>query len=340
MTLRASVGERMDHTPTIDVTRPAPSAGQAAPKRRQWGMTVAKALVSAALIVWLLRDANLRDIGLSLQSANGWLVLLAFSLHLFGLTLSALRWRTLLRAQGADASIGFLLQSYLVAMFFNNFLPSTIGGDTVRAYDSWRLGQSKMGAVAVVFVDRFLGLFALMLFALLALLLPSPLTQGLPLLEVWVVLGVVGMLVLLGGIFAPPAFALSLLQRSTLPFAGKLAQVMGAFDAFSGRRDVLAKALVLSVLLQANVVFHYFLIARALALPVPLFAFFLIVPLTIVLMMLPVSINAIGIRESAFAFFFAAFGVATAQAVAFAWIALGTVLLQGLLGGIVYVVRR
>ena len=57
-------------------------------------------------------------------------------------------------------------------------------------------------------------------------------------------------------------------------------------------------------------------------------------------MMLPISINGIGLRESVFVFFFSAFGVVKYQAIAFAWLAYGLVILQGLLGGIVYALRK
>jgi glycosyltransferase 2 family protein len=52
--------------------------------------------------------------------------------------------------------------------------------------------------------------------------------------------------------------------------------------------------------------------------------------------MIPVSINAIGVRESVWAFFFAAFSVASAKGVALAWLDYGLVLLQALIGGAIY----
>jgi hypothetical protein len=64
------------------------------------------------------------------------------------------------------------------------------------------------------------------------------------------------------------------------------------------------------------------------------------VPLALFVMMVPVSINAIGVRENVWAFFFAAFGVAAATGVALAWLDYGLVLLQALVGGVVYAGRR
>ena len=55
--------------------------------------------------------------------------------------------------------------------------------------------------------------------------------------------------------------------------------------------------------------------------------------------MLPVSINGIGLREGVFVFFFSAYGIGTVEAVAFAWVALGFVILQGIMGGILFATR-
>jgi hypothetical protein len=193
--------------------------------------------------------------------------------------------------------------------------------------------------VAIIFVDRFLGLFALMLFALVALPFTGALTEEIPLLTLWVLLGVAGMLVVVWAIFMPSRL-FELVATLPLPFASKVKRLLAAFLLFQGRRDVLAKQLWLSLLLQANVIIHYYVIAQALHLSVPLYGFFFMIPLITLLMMVPISINAIGIRESAFGFFLAAYGVPPSEAIALAWIAYGLTLLQGLLGGIIYALRK
>ncbi|RMF65328.1 MAG: UPF0104 family protein [Bacteroidetes bacterium] len=320
-----------------------PSEAQAAAARgtsRKRLLLVLKVLVSLALIAWILAGTHVAEIFQAMGTAHVGLLLIAFSSHALGFTISAYRWRTLLRARGSDASIRFLIESYIVGMFFNNFLPSTVGGDVYRAYDSWRVGQSRSGAVAVVVVDRFLGLLALMLFATVALLSSNALTQTIPALSLWVGAGTVALAGLVGVIFMAPAGLSAWVARLQLPLMNKIRGLIEAFLSFRGNQRVLLKALGLSVLLQANVVVHYYLIARALSLPVPLSAFFLIIPLATVVLMLPIAINGIGVREGVYAFFFASFGVAQPEAIAFAWIAYGMVLVQGILGGVLYAFRR
>ena len=75
------------------------------------------------------------------------------------------RWNRLLRAQHIEVDPRKLTESIWVSMFFNNFLPSNIGGDVVRIADTAPAAGSKTLATTVVLVDRALGLTALLLVA-------------------------------------------------------------------------------------------------------------------------------------------------------------------------------
>src|SRR5439155_14143592 len=77
------------------------------------------------------------------------------------------RWHLLLSAQNVDVPAASLLASFMVASFFNNFLPSNIGGDVIRISDTAKPARSKTLAATVVLMDRGLGLMALVLVAAL-----------------------------------------------------------------------------------------------------------------------------------------------------------------------------
>lgn len=295
--------------------------------------------ISAALIAWILRQAPLGEVLAAYRSADVRMVLLAMALSPLGYWSSVSRWRLLIRSQGGDASFGFLARSFVVGIFFNNLLPSTIGGDTVRAIDTARTGVDRATAVAIVVVDRFIGLLALLLFAGVGLLLSGSLTEQVPALYAWVA-GIAALLGLIAALlFLPSRRAPDLLARlgGRLPKGGGLVmKLSSALFAFQGRGAVLAKAFGYSLVLQTLVVLNGWLLAKALHVPISLPYFFLIVPLVVFAMMIPVSINAIGVRENVWAFFFAAFGVASAKAVAVAWLDYGLVLIHALVGGALY----
>lgn len=262
--------------------------------------------VSAALVAWILHRTPFQEVGAAFRSADLRFVLLALVLQLLDTLVSVRRWRLLIRARGGEAPFAGLARAYFVGIFFNNLLPSTIGGDTVRVVHTARSGVGRARALGIIFADRFLGLLALLLFAIAGAL-----------------------------------------AAGRLPWALAGAAVLGlaAVLLFLHRKlhwtwEVLARASGWSLLLQTSVVIGGWCLAHALHAPIPLPYFFLIVPLALIVMMLPVSINAIGVRENAWAFFFAAFGAPAALGVAVAWLSYGLVLAQALIGGAIYASGR
>lgn len=321
-----------------------PSAVQ----RKRWGLLLIKSFISIALIFWILQKTDLREIIETIGSANIKILLLAYLMVFIGHFLSVLRWRVLLEAQGSKISVATLFYSYMVGLFFNNLLPSTIGGDAYRAYDTWKIGKTKEKAVAVIMVDRFLGLLALFLFSSIAIIFLDNLPEAFEFLYFWLALAGIGVgLVLCMFLFSKEQilYFFHYLPLSFFRFFPK--KILETFEKigknflrFISTKKMLFMALVLSVLLQINVVIHYYIITTALGLDLPFGSFFLVIPLSLFIMMIPISINGIGIREGIFAFFFVTLGATEADAVALAWIAYGFIIVQGILGGIIYSLRR
>ncbi|CCQ50019.1 lysylphosphatidylglycerol synthase transmembrane domain-containing protein [Crocosphaera watsonii] len=88
------------------------------------------------------------------------ILFILFSSCFFSIVLYTLRWQLILISMEIKAPFFLLLRQYLIAAFFNNFLPTGIGGDWARIY---YLGQNKgyVQVAASVFIDRFLGFFSL-----------------------------------------------------------------------------------------------------------------------------------------------------------------------------------
>ena len=307
-------------------------------------IVAAKLAVSAILLTLLVSRTDLSEVWAAVRGAD-WLTLsAAFAMFYVGYSIVASRWRILLSALGAEVPFGYLFRSFMVAVFFNNFLPSTVGGDAMRMYDSWRTGVSKTSAVTVVMVDRFMGLLALLLFALCGLLLGAQRSFGESQIG-WVVglASAAACAVLLLLLFLPQAAA-GLGSKLSSGAPAKLADLFGRIVAslrgFAARRDALWMALLLSIALQANVIVYHWLVATAFGLDVSLIAFFLIVPVALIVMMIPISINGIGVRESVFVLLLGTQGVSEAEGLAYAWLVYSFLLVQGLIGGVVFALRR
>ena len=306
-------------------------------------VVAAKLAVSATLLALLVSRTDLSEVWTAVRSADWALLGAAFLLFYVGYSIVASRWRILLAALGAKVPFWFLFRSFMVAVFFNNFLPSTVGGDAMRMYDSWRSGVSKTSAVTVVVVDRYMGLLALLLFALCGLALGAHRGFGESKLGFVVVIGAAaacaGLLVL---IFLPRAVVgLSGEVPAIVParMVDVLNRIASSLQTFAARRDALSMAMLLSVALQANVIVYHWLVAVAFGLDVSLTAFFLIVPVALVVMMIPISINGIGVRESVFVVLLGTQGVSEAAGLAYAWLVYSFLLMQGLIGGLVFALR-
>ena len=115
--------------------------------------------------------------------------------------------------------------------------------------------------------------------------------------------------------------------------------IVVALRSFAQRRQALVSALVLSIALQTNVIVYHWLVAGAFGLDVPLHVFFLIIPVAIAVMMLPISINGIGVRESIFVLLLGTQGVSQEEGLAYAWLVYAFLLIQGLIGGVVFALR-
>lgn len=321
---------------------------QQAGTRKNTKKIIIKSTVSSLLLIYLLYRADLAAIWEALKTAKPLWILLSFSLHLIGFWLTAVRWKMLLAARGAHLSTWYLVRSVLIGIFFNNFLPSTVGGDVYRAYDTAKAVGSKTESMTVVVVERLTGIFALGVFALFALFFGFSHFGNIPI--IWLALaGLLAAFILfmlamnhtvakkVKAVFEHP----ELVKIPLLPkVQAKLKQIYDALCVYKRNRRVMVIAFIVALFLQINVIVHYFFIAHALELSVPIMYFFLIIPVVTVVLMVPLFINGIGGREAAFIFLLGIFGVTSSQAIAFSWIAFGMILIQGVAGGVVYALRK
>ncbi len=306
-------------------------------------LTGLKIAASAGLIVWILSTANLSEVMAALKTVDVRWLLAAVLLQFIGAAIIMTRWKGLLAVHAVTPGGRYLYASVLVANFFRQFLPSIIGGDVVRGHDAWKAGATVPVALMSLVLDRLLGLLALALLAMTAVMLQDELNEKLPGLSYWLIAAFVGLsgtlaflLLRRGEAGLPPALA----QRLPLKVADKLSAIGQAVTMFNGQPQVLWRGLGLSIVLQVNVVTFYWLLSQALGLDVNYGSWFLIAPIAIFVMMVPISINGIGVREAIFIFLLSQWGVPTSVAIALAWLEYGIFLAFGLIGGAIYMIRK
>lgn len=270
----------------------------------------AKALLSLGLIALLIAWSDaVRLWSLARAARPSWL---AAALGCYGATiaLSAWRWGVLLDAQRVRLRRRTLGKSFLVATFFNNFLPSNIGGDVVRVTDTAGAAGSKTLAATVVLVDRGLGVLALGLVAAAGATLAragGPVAASV----LWAAM-LVAVAIAVPLVARPSAVATLLAPIKRLHpswIEERLERLTRALERFRERPAALVAGFIGAIAVQALFVLFYAAIARALAVPIRVADLAVVVPASFLVQMLPISLNGLGVREATFGLYFVRAGL-------------------------------
>ncbi len=261
-------------------------------------------LISSGLFIWLLSRQDWEAVWTTASQMPLWLIPLAFVLYFLGILANALRWYILLRAQSVEISYREILKIVLTGNFSSNFLPSTVGGDTVRIVSAAAICGWALSFASVV-VDRLLNLLVM------ATLLPFS----------WFTLSVDA---------SSGISILSWLQRDRLRFSGGVLagiyekirvwvvnwvkKLYSAMLVWRQRLDAMLLAFIVSWGARMVVFFAVWLLARGLGMQVTLWQVIGIGALTNVLTILPLSINGLGLREVTMAALYTQVGASFEQA--------------------------
>ncbi len=299
-------------------------------------LNLGRIALSVGLLAWILSSAGLGQLADVARRADLRLYGVALVVAFVGILVRSLRWQWLLKAAGARVPFRRVVYLYFIGSFFNTFLPTGLGGDVVRVLEIGP-GASSDQAAGTALVDRLTGFIILFVLALVTLplsyrLLPPNLT-----------LIITGMaLAVLAG--SALLFEGRLLRRLTgwLPRAASLAGDAWIGKTYSvittcGRRGVVG-ALFWSLVFNLLQVFANVLVARALGVTVSAWAFFMIVPLTTAVLLVPISISGFGVREGLYVALFGQLGVGAALALALSLATYSLDFSTGVAGGIIYFV--
>jgi uncharacterized protein (TIRG00374 family) len=291
----------------------------------------------------LLRKVRIEDIPTALKDVDLLLVAFSFSLHALGLLISAYRWQILIHAQEDDVPLGFLAKSYLVGNFFNLFLPTRFGGDVVRIWDGSRYSRSVLKSSAIVLVERFTGIIVLLSFAFAVSIVRLDMAKKLPVIWVSLLIGFFGLLAIFLFLTPPALFLLRKIpERGVLAkLKAKVTELREFILVYKKKRVLFFKALFWALLLQINVILHYYLAGRAFHMEIPLLDYFIFIPIILLILTIPVTIGGLGLREMLYIQIFSTYGVADYTAFSFSLIAdIVFTLIIGIIGGIIFILRK
>ncbi len=248
--------------------------------------------------------------------------------------IAGLRWSSLARPIGFSFPHSFFVWRFFEGMFFSLCLPSSIGGDFIKAYRLADSTSRRLLAGCTVLADRLTGLTGLSVLG------------GAALLSVRWSLNELATLAVGGGLlfFAITSlwFGIRSLDRiiSIMPAPHAVREFISQFLPYQKRPQLLPTAVVWSLLIQLGNAIGVLMIAHGLGVTLPLSVWCAVVPLVMLAMVIPVSINGVGVREGGMAMLLAPQGVPSEQAVAIALLWFLSTLVSGLIGGILFLLDK
>lgn len=291
----------------------------------QWILRIS---VSFAIVVYLLRGSDLRAVATVLARAGSGHFAVAFLLYLLSHVVSVYRWRLIGRAVGFRNPVRDFFVFYFIGVFLNFFSPSLILGDIGRGLYLAGDERKKSRAFQSVIVDRLIGLFGLLIFAGVTLLLLGG-SYPLPRFLLYIVPGLAGALYLIW-------WGLPRLCRMLSPEHRLRRFVADHLASVSNNHGLLVKTLSISLLLHLIQVMVVFVLSLAAGIRLPFSYFLVCAPVVNLLSSLPISVNGIGVRDSGYVFFLGMMGTSRELALGLSFLWLGVVVLSALLGGICF----
>ena len=290
--------------------------------------------VTVVLLLLIGHNVDLEESLASVAMLSPGTVLLALALQLASNSVAGLRWYLIMRRIGSRQSALFFLQSYFKGAFFNQGLPTSIGGDAVRIMDCTASGHTALDGFSGVFIDRFVGLAGLLLLNICALLFNRTILPARVYFPLLAILGLLfAVLVALFYVRRIPLF----MRHRWLGFIGQLSTRYHQVYATPGS---VVLQLGLSVLIHLLAMTAFSVLGVSVGLDYPLTTYLVLVPPVVLLTILPISLAGWGVREGAMIGFFLLIGADHARVLTFS-VLYGLLALASSLPGLaVYLIQR
>lgn len=306
---------------------------------------------STTLMYWILTKIDWSNV--IAVAKEGSLFYFAAALIAIQVTVvfSILKWKMLVDssltpAQKKNASLLKLGRFYYIGLFFNNFLPGSIGGDVVRVYYLGRITGIPVATASVVF-ERLTSGIALVAIAIFSsLYIEFARTLLFPML---VAIGVVILLIcLIRKWMSKTKKTRNISYESNSKMKSRLKKVWNSLNqtnsvALNYRRKNLnwrIMIFILSILFQLGLAWINDLLFLSLGIDLPLLELLMIITLISFITMLPISVNGLGVREGCYVLFFSELGVPMEIALTVSLLLFVMVSISSLAGGLFWMAER
>lgn len=301
-------------------------------------MFFVRLVVGLGIIFVLFKIVPYGQLKQSLINADLRLIVLSFFVFASLFFITAFRWLWILRCGNIHISYWDSVYLLLCGLFFNLFCPSIIAADVFRtSFIRMRQKDAATKVASTVIMDRVTGFVGLFMVSLIAVLCVPSIAK-----DRVVFIALAFLLSLLLGlnffIFNQKFAQFCLFFIKWLPFLHRpISRLAHQLHFFKNHPWVYLRCVLLSMLIHGGVVLSFYINAMALHVDSSIGYFAVVVPMTIVLSVLPISVAGLGTREAGSVYFFAKIGVLKSVALGISLLNFVFMVLSGLIGGVLYV---
>jgi uncharacterized protein (TIRG00374 family) len=299
-------------------------------------LRIAISVTLLGLLFWFMRS-DIMDIWVTITRCNFTFILIGLALLVVNVFILAFRLKLIFQGESMNLSMSKALQFTYIGYFFNNFMPTAVGGDIVKAHYAGKDSGKKLQSYASVLMDRFIGLYSFLIVAAVALAVDKgrfqmaairPIVLGL------LATGVIGFVVITNTVIAK-AIEKILKRFKMMRLGERIHSVYSIVHDYRNRGWLVLKAVFVSVAAQSVNFVVVWLFFLSLGKTVSLGNIFLIMPVITFISMLP-SLGGLGVREGATVAFFAPL-VGKEPSFAVSLLLLLGLFFLSFIGGLVYV---
>ena len=288
---------------------------------------IVRLAITAIILAILAMGIDMRESARAIAAIDLRYLALVLGLVAIDRMVMILRWLLLLRASAIAISARDAARLFLVSSFVGSFLPAGVGADAARAYGLSRETTSGSEALASVAVDRILGVFSIVVMAMVGVLAWAPARED------WrIAAAILALTVACSAVFWASDWL-----RWAIPdahhdhaIARRVLRLSDAVGRYRGRSGVLAHVMAWSLVVQLLRITQAYFLGRGLGLDVPYSYYLLFMPLGLLMLLLPISISGFGVPQGVIVWLLRPVGVPDAQSYALSVL----IILTGLAGNI------
>jgi len=299
-------------------------------------------IISGALIWFLFTKIKWQELFATFADVNIYAIIILLLFSVLLILTHAFKWHLLLKSKNVDVSILRLYGLCMVGYFFNNILPSSVGGDVIRMYELAKKTQNQSESVASVFMERYIGIAALIFFAAIAFIFEVKRFWGSPIfyLIVLMLLGFVAVLFIFFNRKLHKWFFDRIRIKRLERIKQKANEILESIYHYRANKRIIFYNFLLSMLFNVIAVMNVAAAFWVINVHMPFYYLFIGVPIVLLISAIPVSLGNWGFNEGAYVYCFTFFGINPAYSLSVGFILRMKSIVTGIIGGIIYIFIR